>query len=324
MAALNDLQVAPLLLALYMQSDPTLALMQAVAWFDPIRLNVATGDLTHDDEQAEDEMSLALRVCRVCFPDAYTGAMLLQLNGESETVRVAYLCNAISAHLVMPISDLEELQYGPPLTCYGVDDEELARIDDEDHPIFRSRPVFAWFGVQAGTALYDDWQVACYIGRVLIESLGLCQAPDYATLLTLFEWMFATSGNPLIDWSQDALNDSGSELPEWTPDDIAFVNDLSLEAEAMMQDVIYALNLLERDEAFGAVVRRNILIARREYRQLEKKRGKDHVAIISGNEQCQHLARFLAWPERDGDSAQRSPDAAAGVLPVRDHPAQAD
>jgi len=48
MAALAELQVAPVLLSRLMAGSPTLALLQAVAWFDPTSLHDPTGETSID------------------------------------------------------------------------------------------------------------------------------------------------------------------------------------------------------------------------------------------------------------------------------------
>src|SRR5579859_7977346 len=121
MAALNDLQTAPLLLSLLFGDDPRLALIQAIAWLDPLSLGERQPDeYIEFDYDAEDELTVGLHVCRQCFPGVYAGANQLLMRGVHAHEVKRYLCEGISAHLVTPVDHLEELRYGPPLDCYGI------------------------------------------------------------------------------------------------------------------------------------------------------------------------------------------------------------
>ncbi|MHB8751612.1 MAG: hypothetical protein ACYDBJ_20785, partial [Aggregatilineales bacterium] len=116
MAAMNDLQTAPLLLSLLFGQDPRLALIQAVAWLDPVSLGQRQPEeYIEFDYDDEDELTIGLHICRQCFPGVYARANHLLMGGASEYEVKRYLCEGISAHLVTPVYYLEDLRYGPPL-----------------------------------------------------------------------------------------------------------------------------------------------------------------------------------------------------------------
>jgi len=159
MAASAELNAVPLLLSWLMQNSPTLALLQAVAWFDPTSLHDPIGEMYIDfDYDAEDELSAGLHVCRACFPNLYAGANALLMQGWPERDLARFICEDISAQLVIPIDSLEALGYGPPLECYGVDPTLLAEVDEPEHLIYRSRAVYALFGLAIdGDEMDGEW-----------------------------------------------------------------------------------------------------------------------------------------------------------------------
>ena len=309
MAALADLQAAPLLLSRLMAGSPTLTLLQAVAWFDPTSLHDPTGEAYIDfDYDAEDELAAGLHVCRACFPDLYAGANALLMQGWPERELARLICEGINAQLVTPIDSLEALGYGPPLECYGVDPTLLAEVDDPEHLIYRSRAVYALFDLAIESDEMDgEWSSAQLVADILHHSLKAQSASDYHDLSALLSWMFSASGNSLVDWSQEAMWESGAEYPDWSLEDIAFVNDMTREAQNIMRAAECGMALVESDAAVCKALRRNIQIVNK-YIQ---KRDKKHARTYLTDDECSALACRLAWPKRDGEHAQCPPDTHA-------------
>ncbi len=309
MAAVAELHAAPLLLSVLMQDSPTLALLQAVAWFDPESLRSPTPAGYIDfDYDAEDEQTVALYICRSCFPDVYAGANALLMSGASEARLAQFICEGISTHLVTPVESLDELRTGPPLQCFGVDPALLADVSDEDGLLYRSQSIFALFGLEVEDHAMDGaWSVARLVADILHQSLKDRTATPYQDLDTLLTWMFSFSGNSLVDWSQEEMWESGAEYPDWTPDEIEFVNDMTQEALDLMQAVERGLTLLESDKAFAKALRHNTA---RVFNYI-KKRKQQYVRQYLTDDECAALARRLAWPERDGNGAHGEADAHA-------------
>ena len=315
MAALAELQVAPVLLSRLITGSPTLALLQAVAWFDPTSLHDPTGEAYIDfDYDAENELTTGLHVCRACFPDLYAAANALLMQGWPERELARFICEGINAQLVTPIESLEALRYGPPLECYGVDPTLLAEVDDPEHIIYRSRAVYTLFGLAIDSDDMDgDWSGARLAVDILHHSLEQQPTSDYRDLDALLSWMFSASGNSLVDWSQEAMWESGAEYPDWSLEDIAFVNDMTREAQDIMHAAESGFILLENDTTLRKALRRNI---RTIYKHIER-REKRNARTYFTDDECGAIAQRLAWPEHDGNRAQRPPDAHAELLPVR-------
>ena len=306
MAALAELHAAPLLLSRLMQNSPTLALLQAVAWFDPTSLHDPIGEAYIDfDYDAEDELTAGLHVCRACFPNLYAGANALLMQGWSERDLARFICEGINAQLVTPIESLEALRYGPPLECYGVDPTLLAEVDDPEHLIYRSRAVYGLFGFTIEADEMDgEWSTAQLVADILHHSLKAQSASDYHDLSALLLWMFSASGNSLVDWSQEAMWESGAEYPDWSLEDIAFVNDMTREAQVIMGAAECGMALMETDAAVRKALQRNSQIVNKYIQKREKKHARTYLT----DDECGVLAHRLAWPERDGKRAQCPPD----------------
>jgi hypothetical protein len=320
MAPVADLLIAPLLLALLCGNDPKQALVQAIAWFDPASLNEPASDETIDfDYDAEDEMTVGLFICRRCFPSVYAGANGLLLHGAHERDVTRYLLHGINAHLLMPVQSLEDARYGPPLECCGIDAELLTEGDELDHPMHRARPLFTLFGVSlTDISSASRWSTATTAVHILRVSLKERPEVVYQDLFWLLGWLFSASGNTLVDWSQGDLWESGAEMPEWTPEEVEFLNELALEAREIMAGVWRGIDALEQDASLRRTLVRNI---HHLYRQLDRKGKKTNARFSVSDADSRALARRVIWPERDGDGADSSPDAATGVLSVRDPPA---
>src|SRR5690348_2468571 len=116
---MNDLLAAQALLANAMMMDPRLALANAVAWLDPSHI------LTHqvgvkDEEFDGDEVTLAFHLCRQLFPEVYADAMQSVWQGADEPILDRILLDGINSHLIMQLSDLEEIPGGIPVEMLGV------------------------------------------------------------------------------------------------------------------------------------------------------------------------------------------------------------
>jgi len=298
-----------------MQSSPTLALLQAVAWFDPTSLHDPTGEAYIDfDYDAEDELTAGLHVCRACFPNLYASANALLMQGWPERDLARFMCEGINAQLVTPIESLEALRYGPPLECYGVDPTLLAEVDEPEHLIYRSRAIYALFDLAIDSDEMDgEWSSAQLVADILHHSLKAQSASDYHDLNALLSWMFSASGNSLVDWSQDAMWESGAEYPDWSLEDIDFVNDMTREAQDIMRAAESGMTLVESDAAVRKALQHNIQIVNKYIQKREKKHARTYLT----DDECGVLAHRLAWPERDGERAQLPTDTHTELLPVR-------
>jgi len=257
---------------------------------------------------------VGLHVCRACFPDLYAGANALLMQGWPERELARFICEGINAQLVTPIESLEALRYGPPLECYGVDPTLLAEVDEPEHLIYRSQAIYALFGLAIDSDDMDgDWSGARLAVDILHHSLEQQSTSDYNDLDALLSWMFSASGNSLVDWSQEAMWESGADYPDWSPEDIAFVNDMTREAQAIMHAAESGLILLENDTTLRKALRRNI---RAIYKHIERREKRNARTYLTDDE-CGAIAQHLTWPEHDGKRTHGTSDAHTELLPVR-------
>ncbi len=219
MAALADLQAAPLLLSALMSDDPRLQLVNAIAWLDPARLTERESDPRYIDfdYDAEDDLSVGLYICRECFPAVYAGAVQLQWQGVDERAIGRYLMQGINPQLTVPVQSLDELRYGPPVAFCGVSLPVQEPEDIDQLPYDQLLPVFALFGLSVDEDRSDDVEQAAYAAaRVLVESLNARAESVYQDLANLLTWMFSMSGNTAVDYTAEAFWENGYETAEWS------------------------------------------------------------------------------------------------------------
>ncbi|MHB8625532.1 MAG: hypothetical protein ACYDBJ_00645 [Aggregatilineales bacterium] len=320
MAAVTDLQIAPRLLLLLFGEDPRLTLIQATAWLDPLGLSHRPPDddaeFNSDDEDA---LTVGLHVCRQCFPGIYAGANQLLLSGAREVAVKDFLCDGINAQLVTPLRDLEDLRYGPPLECFGIDLEQLADWEEPGHPIERINAIFALFGVTfTGRSMAGEWSRATCAAEVIRLSVENCTVPVYQDLFALLAWLFSASGNTLVDWSQEDLWESGAETADWTPEEVEFVNAMSQEACDLMASAYRGLDAFTQDAALSTMLARHLKTV---FRQIDTKGKNAHARPHLSERECVALARGLVWPDGDGDRPSSEANADGSPVSVRDHPA---
>src|SRR4051812_27877230 len=119
--SMNDLEAVHALLSNAMLTDLRTALANTVAWLDPTSiLGISKDDDDEEynyDEGDENEyaLSVALRICRVCFPEIYTSTSQLILYGATQGQIENHLCNNINAYLRTAIDEIIEIPHGIPV-----------------------------------------------------------------------------------------------------------------------------------------------------------------------------------------------------------------
>jgi hypothetical protein len=245
MPALTDLLAAQQMLAAALTEHPAQALAHLAAWLDPIRF-------IDDVEDTDDELLRVLGICRGCFPDVY-GEAAGAVWDKARDVKTV-LCDGMSRHLVAPVRFLEDLIGGIPFEAYGIDLDGC--VADPD-----CTPSVVALADQFGIPDEHSAESMQPIAKILSDSLEkrgeTGAAHDMAMLL---QWAFAISENTLVSMSNEDLWESGIEPPDWEPDGVEFMNEVQREANAIMDAVQRALDVLERDpawiEAFQANIRR--------------------------------------------------------------------
>ena len=94
-----------------------------------------------------------------------------------------------------------------------------------------------------------------------------------------------------MDWSQEAMWESGAEYPDWSPEDIAFVNDMTREAQAIMGAAEGGMALVEDNAAVRKALQHNIQIVNKYIQKREKKHARTYLT----DDECGALAHRLAW-----------------------------
>ncbi len=306
MNALDELGALPALLTTLMGDDPHLLLVQAVAWLDPGNLTAYQPDPRYIDfdYDAEDDLTVGLYVCRECFPAVYASVMQLQWQGVDERHITRCLLEGISTQLTIPIGSLEELRYGPPVDLCGVDLQLLDPDDAENPPFDRLLPLFADFGLSRGGDEPRDVQQAAFeTAQVLIQSLTSRPETVYQDTAKLLLWMFSLSGNTAVDYTQEAFWENGFDMANWTPEDVALINDINQEARDFITSALNGLQILETDSALRKAFNRNVRTLKKAVQKAtpqKQKRRNTHARTYptDGDDGTAAFVRYTRWPDR--------------------------
>lgn len=293
-----SLQQVPRFLMDAMRADARLALAEAAVWLDPVHF--FADDFLEDAWYDIDEESLliqAVSIARRCLPGAYAGVVYaMRQKAPFDEVEDVF-CDAFNAaYPHMDLSTLEDIHYGLPLSFLGVDPETADFI--HDHPRL-ARVLTEDFSLPLSDDRYrafdeDDLSQAADVARLLRDSLRATGTQPYIDLLFLLAWLFAASGNSIVDWTAEEWYDSGFEPLHWEPDQLAFADEVHAEASTIVDAALRALDVLEAYPPMRLIWRENIARARR-----AKEENDTHVR--------------LTWPEWDriGRFEDRHPGTAA-------------
>lgn len=128
------------------------------------------------------------------------------------------------------------------------------------------------------------------VDRVLVEDLEAKSGQTCMAVASLLSWLFSISGNTLVDCTQEEIWESGLEGPDWTPDEIAFVNAMTQEALDMIAQSEQGQKILETDEAFRAALKRNIRVVCKALNKPRKRKNP--------HDSNRAIRKRLRWPER--------------------------
>lgn len=248
-------------IAVALTAEPQLLLASAVAAFDPF-----WGEFEGDIDYETDPLHIALQVTRGAFPDIYASATERLRAGATYQQLDHLLCRAITEKGI-PIDNLEMMSWGIPLIAAGVELE-----DPEFYAVHTSvLPALAPFGVESSeseTYSIDVPEGIYTVGRAIARDLHEHDDPALKQLSWLFAWLFAASGNSLIDLTNEELYEI--QPLSWSPDDIAFAVEMIEEADGILRDAMLALERLTASPDLMATLERNIAILTRELKQKGK------------------------------------------------------
>jgi hypothetical protein len=248
-------------IAVALTAEPQLLLASAVAAFDPF-----WGEFEGDIDYETDPLHIALQVTRGTFPDIYASATERLRAGATYDEMDRLLCRAITEKGI-PIDNLEMMSWGIPLVAAGVELE-----DAEFYTVHTSvLPALAPFGIdfaQSETYSIDVPECVYTVGRAIARDLHEHDDPALKQISWLFAWLFASSGNSLIDLTNEELYEL--QPLSWSPDDIAFAVEMIEEADGIMRDAMLSLERLTASPDLMAALRHNVTHLYRELKQTGK------------------------------------------------------
>lgn len=249
-------------LAVALTADPFLLLASAVAVFDPFWDEFDEDEIDYDT----DPLSIGLQVARNAFPDIYAEAVeRLQADANYQDMD-RLLCKAITAKGI-PLDDLEFIGWGVPLVAVGVDLDDPSFYATHTDVLSALTP----FGIEIPETERYRMNVPeriHKIGCAIAVSLYQESDPALRQLSYLYGWLFACTGNSLVDYTDEML----AEIPplSWSPDDIAFAVEMIEEADGIMRDAQLGLENLKSTPDLRQALERNIAILDRELKQKGK------------------------------------------------------
>jgi len=299
MATVTDLQQSALILSqLINRSSTTLALLQAVAWFDPQALQNVQLEPNYDDS---DEDLLSMSICRSLFPDVYGQINRLRLQGHSNKQQATYLLDGINQHLINPLRYLSDITGGVPIAWLGIDRRDIQNY--ADCACYRS--IYQRFGITISSDDDDHnpWNEAQKIADLLSNSLNEHATDDHQGLAALLGWLFSTSGNSSVDYDYETADEGHTEALEWTADNITQVNEITQEAHLWLKQAEHGSRLFKADASFRRQLSKNIKVIK---------------TYLKKEPYGQHLPQ-LKWPADHARTAECSTQPDPQVLSVRDH-----
>lgn len=260
---------------------PTTALACLAAWLDPLPVLNLTPDPASGDT---DELLLfGLDVCRTCFPEVYAQAVQQVRHGSPYRDIERVICHGMRPYLEVAPDSLDSLSQGVPFQPMGITygPEFEAQYPD-------LVPILTWLGADPDEGLED----VRHVMDCLITSLSTVAEDETAQdILWLLHWLYGSSGNTAVDYSEDAFWESGIQYEDWTPDHVAFMNGLHREAGDILDRALRGATTLRTDTAWQRAFRRN-------------------AQILKGPPHDRRSPR-LRWPARAGRRAEQTPDASA-------------
>jgi hypothetical protein len=225
-----------------------LSLAQAVALLDPFWIE------TDSDEFSEDgTLTVALHICRNCFPDIYAQAVEALHRGATYDELDTLICHEVS-QLGIPLDSLEGMEYGIPLPAYGV------TLDEPDFYTHHLElvPIVEMFGIQSSGDTYPIGvpEGVYAVGRRLFESLLEQTDERYRQVGYLIGFLCSSTGNTSVDVDFDSLVEF--QPLAWEPEDLAFAMEISREADEIMTAAQAGLELLQSNAIIRCTLQDNI------------------------------------------------------------------
>jgi hypothetical protein len=216
-------------------NHPYLALILTVGQFEPFYT------LSHawDEEYWDDPVGMAVQILRQHFLPVYCEFLLAWRKGLTSQEITDWLWQALNAQLHAPLECLEQVIFGPPVHAWGLDWADLDPLPDDHRQMVQT--LLQALGITEDTSS-DHIHYACQVADVVVISLEAY--PDLEPIMRALQWVLSSSGNTLVDCTDDILAEMGHEPFDWSPEDLAFLADIHGEAEMIVTSAGEGLTLL--------------------------------------------------------------------------------
>src|SRR5579859_677506 len=226
-----------------LMENPTLALVSAAAWLDPLQF-VGDADWIDDDFTDDGHILWAARMCRENFPEIY--ARVLHA-AETDAKRLDKLLldalvEMLPQQLQGNVFDLEELRDRPPIVCFGFNLEDSEFYERHDN----FQRLAGLFGLHSEGDC-RNLPTAQAVASGLIKSLKKTRRKRYRDLALTLRWLFSMTGGTLLDMTNEDLYESGIEWPSW--DELEYLKESYQEVRAFQDSARRAFKALKTNKA---------------------------------------------------------------------------
>ncbi|MBN1137660.1 MAG: hypothetical protein JXM73_13825 [Anaerolineae bacterium] len=298
--AATDLLDAGELVIYAMSHDGHLSLALAGAWLDPFHLS--DQDCLYEDVLDTDSIPIALSVAHSHWPRLYVEAIQGLHSGWTSAEFSAFFCAQFRRYYPdIPLGDLGNMGYDVPLTICGL--EPLSFTLASEHPRLAAA-LEGYFTINQDSSEKDFDSAHSIAWRITRSLIGQdCQ--PYADLALMLMYLFAQTGNDLLDHTIDEFWDAGFRPLYWErKEDLEEAQRANHQVSIVLAATERALATLDSRPDIAAALRNNILAVQ--------------TAIERNNPDVS-----LDWPARGrraraARSTKRGTGPGVGLLFVRD------
>jgi len=276
-------------------TDPFMSLCRAVAWLDPLALQddvlIEDAYYGHDDPWAD--VTVAWEMTRTCFPQLYaetTVALRTQPNVQQLSSR---LCDGISDSLSGgSLYDLTQIHFGLPFFSQAIDITDAIFFADRQYAPLLA--VYKLLGVELDPSqtysIPDEMSEAAWVAEVLAFSLRQETDSTYDKIACLLDWMFAQSGNSVVDLTEEEMYEMGVEPLAWTPEDLQFNAMMHDEATEIVLDALQGLDALIANPILQSLLSNHAQCIAKRIHSIKKENRYDY-----RNRDAARLSRGIEW-----------------------------
>lgn len=201
---------------------------------------------------------------QICTPEERMAIMRAFWSGADEWQLYARLLEGLNAYLVEPLTELEEVNWGPPVHSLAYGDDVFGMME----AMVAGQEIINMTGIELPNAPgSEEKNTGLRVIRRLVESLDTEDRESaHFEVGSALSWLYSISGNSVIDFDEEALQEIrgfSSQYMDWSKETIAYLNEMNLEAREIFDAAQIGMELLLTDEAWREALLTNLRMARK-------------------------------------------------------------